>query len=177
VTSTAAWYAANFGTYYSNESDLTIQDSPANVERFYGCNLDFLTALPYSVTATSGIDTTLGYTVGDSALNEEFYVDYVEDGTTCDKDDMTLAFTVNDLSITSSSEPIKLSNGILTMSSSDNLQAGIYTFDIQVDLLLDDSTTTESITYSITVTIVEGDGEEEDMSIDDSESEAAIEET
>jgi hypothetical protein len=72
------------------------------------------------------------------------------------------------LTITSTSEPIKLdpSTGILTISSSDHLHVGNYEFDLQVDLLLDSGTTTESYIYSISVTI---GLEEEELSIDEVE--------
>jgi hypothetical protein len=99
-----------------------------------------------------------------------------------------LVFSIDDGTITSGSSPISFdtTTGIMVISTSTAADAGIYTFNIQVDLSLDSGGLIESETYAISVTIIDGTPaggstdvvEETDPEnvVDTSESEGMIEE-
>ena len=88
-------------------------------------------------------------------MSEVFSLSYVEDSVTCPSSGYSLTYSLSDGSITAVSSPISFdsSTGTLTVSTTDDLEAGVYPFTITVTISLDGGATTYSEAYPITITV------------------------
>ena len=76
---------------------------------------------------------------------------FVQAGVTCLQNEHTLTFPA----VTTGTPAITFNtvSGVLSIHSTDNAQAGTFTFDVVVNILLDTATTVQSVTYSLSVVI------------------------